>query len=417
MIRGSEPEWVRHAIWWQTYPLGAVGADMSGADRIPAHRLDRLIPYLDHLVSLGANGLLLGPVFASSTHGYDTLDWYAVDPRLGDDADLDRLFAAARERGVRVLLDGVFNHVGRDARVDPALLARDAEGRPVPWEGIDLLVELDHSAPAVEELVVDVMCHWLERGASGWRLDVAYAVPTRFWARVLPRVRARFPDAWFLGEVLHGDYAGFVAESTVDTVTQYELWKAVWSSLESRNLWELDWALQRHAGMLETFVPATFVGNHDVTRLATAVSDPRHRAHAAVVLFTVGGTPIVYYGDEVGLEGLKEERIGGDDAIRPELPPDPADLRGDAALLSAHRELIALRRRHPWLHSAVPTRVALTNETAVYDVAAEGLRMRVLLNLADEPLRHAAEGAVLAGDAHSGGGDAVVPPHGWAVVG
>ena len=153
------PSWIEHALWWHVSPLGFVGADTTGADRSRAGAgLRQLEPWLDHVTSLGLNGLALGPVFTSSTHGYDTLDHGSVDPRLGDDDDLRHLLAAARERGVRVLLDGVFNHVGREhpmvrrALDDPSsaeagMLLRDADGGLVPFEGHDLLVTLDHSPP------------------------------------------------------------------------------------------------------------------------------------------------------------------------------------------------------------------------------------------------------------------------------
>ena len=111
----SEPDWVSQAIWWQIYPLGFVGA--FPADPVPTadeHRLGRVAAWLDHALELGASGIALGPMFASKTHGYDTTDHYAIDPRLGDDSDFDHLVAQARERGLRVLLDGVFNHVGNE---------------------------------------------------------------------------------------------------------------------------------------------------------------------------------------------------------------------------------------------------------------------------------------------------------------
>ena len=431
----AAPAWVEHAVWWRVYPLGAVGAvpEPASGPAVPGeHRLLRLVPWLDHVVALGANGVALGPVFASEHHGYDTLDHLRLDPRLGEEADLDRLLAQAHERGLRVQLDGVFNHVGRGHPLvaealregpgsDAARLLRtetDADGglRLGTFEGHDALVALDHDAPEVADLVVRVMRHWLDRGVDSWRLDAAYAVPTEFWARVLPEVRRTHPDAWFEAEVIHGDYPAFVHDSTADTVTQYELWKAVWSSLEDANFHELDHALGRHDDLLDTFVPTTFVGNHDVTRIASKVTDARHHPHAVVLLAVLGGTPAVYAGDELGLRGVKEERAGGDDAVRPELPADPTAVPGaDGAVFALHQELIGLRRRHPWLHRARSSAVSLTNTQYVLDVTADGHALRVGLNLDDEPLALDTTG-LLAADAatRARGGD--VAPHGWAVL-
>ncbi|MFC7573189.1 alpha-amylase family glycosyl hydrolase [Klenkia terrae] len=270
----SVPDWVQDAIWWQVHPLGFVGAEREAVETV-THRLPRISGWLDHLVSLGCNGLALGPVFASSTHGYDTVDHLRIDPRLGDEQDFDELVAAAHDKGVRVLLDGVFNHVGRDhpAFADPARRHwfRWDGDQPAVFEGHGALVELDHTQPDVVQLVVEVMCHWLERGVDGWRLDAAYAVPPEFWAHVLPAVRERFPDVYVVGEVIHGDYAGVVAASGMDAVTQYELWQGIWHGLAEGNLFETAHALQRHDGFLDAFVPWTFVGNHDVTRIVDQV--------------------------------------------------------------------------------------------------------------------------------------------------
>ena len=198
-------------------------------------------------------------------------------------------------------------------------------GAVANFEGHDSLVAFNHESDAVVELVADVMLHWMRRGAAGWRLDAAYAVAPEFWAKVLPRVRAEFPDAWILGEVIHGDYPAIVENSTMDTVTQYELWKAVWSSLQDENFFELEWSMRRHNDFLDTFTPHTFVGNHDVTRIATLL-DPPKAALAHVILFNVGGIPAVYYGDEQAFAGTKTERLGGDDEVRPPFPDSPADL-------------------------------------------------------------------------------------------
>ena len=182
-------------------------------------------------MGLRVSGIALGPVFASRTHGYDTTDHFRIDPRLGDDIDFQVLLAATHDRDLRVLLDGVFNHVGREF---PTFVAAEAGGPQAAWfrreqdggwtrfDGHEMSVALNHDEPAVADHVVDVMVHWLAAGADGWRLDAAYAVPPRFWARVLPRVRQRFPDSYVAGEVIRGEYAEIVKASGMDAVTQYD---------------------------------------------------------------------------------------------------------------------------------------------------------------------------------------------------
>lgn len=371
--------WVDHAIWWQVYPLGFTGAPIRPEDTGPRRGLDHLVDWLDYVVDLGCSGILLGPVFASTSHGYDTVDHFRIDPRLGDDESFDRLIAAARRRGLRVCLDGVFNHVGEEhplfrqamAVGGSDLFRLDSDGHAPVFEGHGALPELDHTSPAVVDLVVDVMDHWGERGVDAWRLDAAYAVDPRFWSQVLPRVRERHPDTWFFGEVIHGDYAGVVAESGMDAVTQYELWKAIWSSLKDANFYELAHALDRHNGFLDSFRPVTFVGNHDVSRIATTVGDAA-AVLAVAVLFTVGGTPIVYYGDEQAYRGTKFERFGGDDEVRPPMPATPEELSDLGQwMYRVHQSLIGLRRRHSWLVDARTVVMELDNDRLVYRVQAE----------------------------------------------
>ena len=360
-----------HAIIWHVYPLGATGAPIFPGEpqqltQPPTHRLPVLEQWLDYVVELGCNAVLLGPVFASDTHGYDTLDFFTIDPRLGDEADLVAFIDAARARGIGVLLDGVFNHVSRNSGYTHLTTGG-------AFEGHDALVELDHTREEVADLVVEVMTYWLDRGIAGWRLDAVYAIDPSFWRSVLPRVRTTHPDAWILGEMIHGDYAGYVAESGIDSVTQYELWKAIWSSLKEGNFFELEWTLRRHNDVLEYFVPQTFVGNHDVTRIATQVG-PEKAALAAAVLFTVGGTPSIYYGDEQAVTGVKEERFGGDDQIRPPLPEEYSPLGG--WMRQIYHDLIAFRRTNPWLHAARTEVEDLANTQITYrsyEVDARGV--------------------------------------------
>jgi cyclomaltodextrinase / maltogenic alpha-amylase / neopullulanase len=427
--------WVSHAIWWQLYPLGFVGAYPSDQPPDPGeHRLRRLVSWFDHAIELGASGIALGPVFASRTHGYDTTDHYRIDPRLGDESDFDYVVSEAHRRGLRVLLDGVFNHVGvdfsryRDATNDDAS-ARWFRGRPGrfhTFEGHGELITLNHDNPEVIDYTADVMAHWLGRGADGWRLDAAYAVPQRFWAAVLPKVRQLYPDAWFVGELIHGDYAAAVDAAGFDSATQYELWKAIWSGINDGNFFELDWALQRHNEFLSSFAPLTFIGNHDVTRIASQLENADHVAHALVILLTIGGVPSVYAGDEYGYRGVKEERFGGDDAVRPEFgsPPTQLDAFGDQ-VWELHRYLIGLRRRHPWLHAATTTALRLANRHYVYATRNGDHTLLVALNIDDEPLKlvlselGTARAEVIAGSSAPPQeivGELVVEAHGWRIL-
>ncbi len=436
--------WVERTIWWHIYPLGFVGAEREAtACAGVAHRFGHLAAWLDYAVNLGASGVLLGPIFASSTHGYDTIDHFQIDKRLGDGADFDDFVAQAHRRGLRVVLDGVFNHFGRECpifrravaggpdapesawfrQIRPADPASGAEPDYATFEGHHQLVALNHDEPAVADYVTRVMSHWLARGADGWRLDAAYAVPRRFWTGVLAAVRARHPDAYVFGEVIHGDYAGFVRDTGVDGLTQYELWKAIWSALNDRNFFELAWALERHNAMLDTFVPQTFIGNHDVTRIASQLQNEQHLPHALVLLMTCGGVPSIYTGDEQAFRGIKEHRAGGDDAIRPAFPATQADLAPFGwPIYRLHQDLIGLRRRHPWLHRAKSRVTELNNCDLVFEAFNEDNRVWVALNLADASIARTIPTPVdrLAGDisVHRKGmtTEIVLPAYGWGIL-
>ncbi|WP_261175727.1 alpha-amylase family protein [Cutibacterium acnes] len=378
------PGWVDHLIGWHVYPLGFVGAPARLESQEVSHRLAHLGAWLDHAVALGCSSLALGPVFSSASHGYDTLDYFTIDPRLGDDDDFDHLLQAAHARGLSVLLDGVFNHVSRRNRIvqdaqsagpdsDAGRMVRWCAGRLDVFEGHSDLVALNHDNPAVREHVTRIMNYWCGRGVDGWRLDAAYSVNPEFWAAVLPSVREKYPDVWIFGEVIHGDYASIVRASGMDSVTQYELWKGIWSSIGSRNFFELDHALGRHNEFSDAFTPMTFVGNHDVTRIASRVGQDG-AVLATAILATIGGIPLIYYGDELAYRGVKEERFGGDDDIRPVFPASPADLSNlGADTLRAHQSLLGLRRRHPWLVDARTESLDLTNERYVYRTGVPGV--------------------------------------------
>lgn len=453
------PAWVRDAICYQIYPLGFCGAPRRREDFTATsygeaegenvvHRLGRIEGWLDHLVSLGANVLLLNPIADSVSHGYDTLDHQRVDPRLGSQKDVAHLVAACHERGIRVVLDGVFNHVSDHHAVVRAALAggpdspegrriRWAEGRPRGFEGNLDLVEMDLADAGVQEAVVEVMSAWLQRGADGWRLDAMYAAGAEAWAPIIARLRERHPEAWILGEVIHGDYPALAQASGADSITQYELWKGIWSSLHDHNLFELGHALARHQAFREQpggAWPLTFLGNHDTTRIASQLADGRDLAAAIGLLALLPGIPALYAGDEFGATGVKEDRPGGDDAVRPSFPDDPADapaalsvLRPEAAprILEAHRRLLALRRREPWLAQAhVEVREETLTHTYAEVVLTAACRVPPLvlaINLGEqdvpaggEVLEAVSGGAMIDGTAAPAPG--TVPAHGIAVL-
>lgn len=361
---GIGPEWIRGRTIYHIHALGAAGAGGVAA----------LARWLDHVADLGCGAVLLTPVHHSTSHGYDTVDAFRLDERLGTERDFDRFVDECHGRDLRVILDGVFNHVGRQFPRTEWLSGR-------LWEGHAELPTLDHDNPEVLEWATAVARHWLDRGTDGWRFDVAYSIPTPFLAELTRNIKRSHPDAFLFGEMIRGDYRRLVAGTALDAVTQYELFKAIWSSLNDHNLWELAWALERHAGFSVSFPPVTFLGNHDVTRIASTLHDPRHADLALAVLFTVPGIPCVYYGDEFAWKGVKGKGAGGDDALRPALPAQvPGNVGG---LLDLHREWIAFRRSHPELTDAELSVLDRTNTTITYRTGTTTVRLDTVRSSAE----------------------------------
>ena len=344
---------------------------------------------------------MLTPIFVSKTHGYDAVDYFRIDQRLGDEDDLAAFVGACHDRNLKVLLDGVFHHVGRDFPGFRDVLAHGAASPYAGWFRLDFsrdggdgftyrnfeghreLVALNHRSSEVLDWAVSVADHWLDRGVDGWRLDAAYAILPEFLAEFSARVLHKHPDAFLFGEMIHGDYARFVEQTGLHSVTQYELYKAIWSSLNDANFFELGWALQRHETFARSFVPITFAGNHDVTRLLTRLRNPSHFGHALAVLFTAPGSPCIYYGDEFAFRGRKGRGLRGDDAIRPHLPDSPfAQNAEQAAAFELHRQLIAIRAERPWLTTGHIQAVDLAMKEIRYTVAGTGGQLLVVLSVA-----------------------------------
>jgi len=376
MIVGR-PAWVPDAVFYQIFPdrfarSGSAperpGTQPWGAPPDREHfqggDLAGITEHLGHLERLGIGGLYLNPVFAAGTnHRYDTWDYLAVDPRLGDIGALRELVAEAHHRGIRVILDGVFNHCGdghpafRDwhAHRDRSAHAGWFTGWAAQPDGgldyqtcggADYLPKLNLADPGVRDHVLRVATHWIaEAGIDGWRLDVPYKAPHEFWGEFRSAVRSVAPDAYLLGEVWR-DAVPWL--DVFDGVTHYRqranvLDYCLRDALDGEDFGQEATELFVAHGDAAPFM-VNLVGSHDTARVATlAGGDAGRIACAVAATFTLPGTPLVYYGDEIGLEG------GDDPDCRRAMPWDEGGWDVDrlalvTALTKARREHAALRR-------------------------------------------------------------------------
>lgn len=436
--------WFDEAVIYQIYPLGLCGAPDENSG-VMAHRILRLADWAEHIRRLGADTVLLNPVFDSDRHGYDTRDYFTVDPRLGTNADLARVCRVFHDAGLRVLLDGVFNHVGRGfwAFRDVREKKWDSPYREwfhisfdgnTPyndgfwyegWEGHSELVKLNLQNPAVVEHQFRAIRSWVEQfGIDGLRLDVAYCLPADYLRQLRAFTQSLKPEFVLLGETLHGDYNRWMGPELCHSVTNYECYKGLWSGFNSMNLFEIchslarqfgpePWTLYKGAHML------SFLDNHDVTRIASQLTDPAHLPLAYALLFGMPGVPAVYYGSEWGMEGVKG---GGTDApLRPEVEaPAWTELTDYIARLAA------VRRQSPALCHGGYRNVMLTNRQAVFERAYEGRRVLVALNADSQPYTARFDAGcgqavdLITGRSHDLGGGSELPPYSafyWQVEG
>jgi cyclomaltodextrinase len=335
--------WASDSVFYHLYPLGFCAAPERNDFRSsPVPRLEKLYGWLDHLQELGVGALYLGPLFESTSHGYDTADYFRVDRRLGDNDTLAAVSAELHRRGMRLVLDGVFHHVGREFWAFRDLQERGERsayrswfeglrfGERGPhgegftyqgWEGNLDLVKLDLGNPAVRAHLLEAVGMWArEFGIDGLRLDVAYLLDRQFLEELSRYCRPLRPDFWLMGEVIHGNYRQWASPGLLDSVTNYECFKGLYSSHNDRNYFEIAYALNRQFGEngLYRGLPLyAFADNHDVNRIASNLHDPAHLYPLYCLLFTMPGVPSVYYGSEWGIQGRRTDH--DDRQLRPAL--------------------------------------------------------------------------------------------------
>lgn len=335
--------WYDEAVFYHIYPLGLTGAPKTNDYTEQEHRLNTLIPWISHIREIGCNALYIGPLFESVGHGYETTDYKKLDSRLGDNKDLANFVAECHKQGIRVILDGVFNHTGRDffAFKD---IQKNRENSPYKdwycnvnfygnneyndgfsydnWGGYNLLVKLNQRNPAVRDYICDVIRFWVsEFDIDGIRLDAADVLDFDFMKALRHLANEVKPDFWLMGEVIHGDYSRWVNECTLHSVTNYQLHKALYSGHNDHNFFEIAHTVKRLYEMggnrpdgLKLY---NFVDNHDVERIYTKLVNKAHYVPVHVLLYALPGVPSIYYGSEFGIEGRKERF--SDDSLRPAL--------------------------------------------------------------------------------------------------
>jgi len=400
-------EWFDSAVIYQIYPLGYCGApktnDFSPASGNGAIR--RVIEHIPEIKRLGFNTVLFNPLFESSAHGYDTADYLKVDSRLGTNEDFKAVCAALQENGLKIVLDGVFNHVGRDfiyfkdvrekkwgSAYKDWFHIRDGnsgyndgffyEG----WEGHFELVKLNLGNNAVRDYLKSVVSAWVrDYDIDGLRLDVAYCLDLNFLRELRIHCKGLKKDFWLMGETLHGDYNKWLNPEMLDSVTNYECYKGIYSSFNELNMFEIAYSLNRQFGsenwcLYRGKKLTCFLDNHDVSRIASLLKEPKHLPLAYTMLFTMPGTPSVYCGSEYGQKGEKKD---GDHALRPEFKSENYDKECDTAKLIA--KLTRLHSGNEAVHSGSYRQLQLLNRQFAFLREFGDSKAITLINADDRP--------------------------------
>lgn len=332
--------WYNEAIFYHIYPLGLTGAPLQNDYGETVHRLKTLIPWISHIKEIGCNAIYIGPLFKSVGHGYETTDYRTVDNRLGDNDDLKEFVRICHENDIRVILDGVFNHTGRDFFAFKDIQANRESSRYAGWYrnvnfwgnneyndgfsydnwgGYNLMAKLDQRNPEVRDYILDTIRFWVsEFDIDGLRLDAADVLDFDFMRALRDLADNVKEDFWLMGEVIHGDYTRWANDNTLHSVTNYHLHKALYSGHNDHNYFEIAHTVRRQEDIgLKDLKLYNFVDNHDVERIYTKLRNKAHFTPVHILLYTLPGIPSIYYGSEYGIEGKKERY--SDDSIRPEL--------------------------------------------------------------------------------------------------
>lgn len=389
---------------YHIFPLGFTGANQKVNDGVQVKSLASIKTMIPHMQSLNTTVLLLGPVFESESHGYDTVDYDSIDRRLGDKEDLKGLVAACHEGGIKVMLDCVFNHIARGHRVFQDIQAK-REASPYKdwlhnidfshnnsfgdgfsygnWAGHDHLVKLNLANGEVANWLIDTAKGWVEAyDIDGLRMDAADVMSKDFLRNLSGQLKERKSGFMMLAEVVHGDYNAWLDEGDMTAVTNYEAHKGLWSSLKDINYHEIGYALNRQFGS-EGIYPmggmVNFVDNHDVARVASVLEDRRQLYPLHIMLYTMPGVPALYYGSELGVEGTKAS--DSDEPLRPSW----ASVRenGDKDLLEAVRKLSHIHKDSPAIREGGYQQIYIDHRIIGYKRTWSGRDVYVFINAGD----------------------------------
>lgn len=390
--------WATNSVFYQIYPLGFCGAPKENDGQL-VPRIRKVVDIIPHIKKLNIDAIYFSPVFESDRHGYDTRDYTKIDVRLGSNEDFAFVCKTLKENGIKVVLDGVFNHVGRGFFAFQDVLQNrensiykdwfhiSFEGDSCfndglwyeGWEGHFELVKLNLENPNVIEYLFSCIKMWIEEfNIDGLRLDVAYCLKESFMRKLREFSNSVGEDFFLLGEVLFGDYNRIVNDEMLHSCTNYECYKGLYSSFNDMNLFEIAHSLNRQFGKEGSAIYKgkhllSFADNHDVIRVASILKEQKHLPLVYALLFGMPGIPCIYYGSEWGITGVKDKN--SDDDLRPEIKaPEWNDL---TTLISS---LALIRKEHKSLIFGEYKSVVLTNRQLIFEREFEGERIWVAVN-------------------------------------